>query len=205
MCCRPADPRRAILGDSRGGGPQWPVISNTTGVQPRGLARDRSTHPRPIRKPDKGLALGGPLWHPRIVTKRGSGRRSVGRHGGKASRGRARLGPSARDLVVVSRALTDLAEFLHNRQESAGRGRVILDRRVGERRRAPRAVDEDRRQSDRRRPPSDPTEALMRVLGFMVVPTGDGAARPGAARRTHAPRAPRRSQAAPRHRGRRRS
>jgi len=107
--------------------------------------------------------------------------------------------------VVVSRALTDLAEFLHNRQESAGRGRVILDRRVGERRRAPRAVDEDRRQSDRRRPPSDPTEALMRVLGFMVVPTGDGAARPGAARRTHAPRAPRRSQAAPRHRGRRRS
>ncbi|HEY7141961.1 MAG TPA: hypothetical protein VIE44_17840 [Methylomirabilota bacterium] len=89
----------------------------------------------------------------------------------RTSRARLRLGPSARDVVIVSRALADLAEFLQPRQESAGRGRVILDRRVGERRRAARAVERDRRQSDRRRPPSDPTEALMRVLGFMVIPT----------------------------------
>jgi hypothetical protein len=89
----------------------------------------------------------------------------------KTSRARIRLGPSASDVVIVSRALADLAEYLQPRHESAGRGRVILDRRVGERRRAARAVDQDRRQSDRRRPPSDPTEALMRVLGFMVIPT----------------------------------
>jgi hypothetical protein len=73
--------------------------------------------------------------------------------------------------VIISRALIDLGEFLQRRQESAGRGRVILDRRVAERRRASDGMDQDRRQSDRRRPPSDPTQALMRVLGFMVVPT----------------------------------
>ena len=87
---------------------------------------------------------------------------------------RARLGPSASDLVIVSRALADLAEYLQPRQESTGRGRVILDRRVGERRRAAERWSEDRRRSDRRRPPPS-LEALMRVLGFMVVPT---AARP---------------------------
>jgi hypothetical protein len=90
----------------------------------------------------------------------------------RPSRRRPRVGPAAGDLVIVSRALTDLADFLRERQESAGRGRVIVDRRVGERRRLPRRVDDDRRHSDRRRAASDPTEALMRVLGFMVVPPG---------------------------------
>ena len=89
----------------------------------------------------------------------------------KASGARVRRGPSAGDLVIVNRALADLAEFLQLRQESAGRGRVIMDRRVGERRRAAHTVEQDRRQNDRRHPPSDPTEALMRVLGFMVIPT----------------------------------
>jgi hypothetical protein len=82
------------------------------------------------------------------------------------------VGPSARDLVIVSRTLADLAEFLERRQESAGRGRVILDRRIGERRRAAHVVPDDRRQGDRRRGLADPAEALMRILGFMVVPAG---------------------------------
>jgi hypothetical protein len=81
------------------------------------------------------------------------------------------MGPSAKDLVIVSRALADLAEFLRRPQESAGRGRVVLDRRVGERRAATVTVDEDRRRSDRRQPPSG-AAALMQVLGFMVVPAG---------------------------------
>jgi hypothetical protein len=84
------------------------------------------------------------------------------------------MGPAAKDLVIVSRALADLAQFLQDRQQSAGRGRVILDRRVGERRRAVSRTDEDRREADRRQPPREATEALMRVLGFTVI-QGDGA------------------------------
>jgi hypothetical protein len=89
----------------------------------------------------------------------------------KLSGARARLGPATSDLVVINRALADLAEFLQLRQEAAGRGRVILDRRVGERRYAAHMVNQDRRQSDRRRPPLSSAEALMRVLGFIVIPT----------------------------------
>jgi hypothetical protein len=121
---------------------------------------------------------------------------------GKAS-ARARLGPTPSDLVIVSRALADLAEYLQPRHESAGRGRVILDRRVGERRREAHTVRDDRRQSDRRRPPTNPTEALMRVLGFMVIPTAPAAAsrHRGARRRTATPR--RATRAARNHRARR--
>jgi len=107
------------------------------------------------------------------TASRPSGRRPSS---GKAAAARARLGPTPADLVIVSRALADLAEYLQPRQESAGRGRVILDRRVVERRRAERTVRDDRRQSDRRQPPPDPAEALMRVLGFMVIPPGASSA-----------------------------
>jgi hypothetical protein len=123
---------------------------------------------------------------------------------GKSS-GRTRLGPTPSDLVIVSRALADLAEYLQPRHESAGRGRVILDRRVGERRRAAHSVKDDRRQSDRRRPPTNPTEALMRVLGFMVIPTApmpSGARHRGARRQTAASRRP--ARASGNHRARRR-
>jgi hypothetical protein len=91
----------------------------------------------------------------------------------------------ASDLVIVSRALADLADFLQSRQEASGRGRVILDRRVGDRRVEAVTVDRDRRRNDRRHPASA-GEALMRVLGFSVVPSGvqsDGAGRRPAARR----------------------
>jgi hypothetical protein len=135
------------------------------------------------------------------------GPRTVGRRAGpvKKAAARARLGPSAGDLVIVSRAMADLAQYLQPRQESSGRGRVILDRRLEERRRAARTVEQDRRQSDRRRPPANPTEALMRVLGFTVIPTAAAPARPSSRRRatpavpaSHAPGKSR--QAARRHR-----
>ena len=97
--------------------------------------------------------------------------RTQGAREGKASRrGRVRSGPSPEDLVIVSLALADLAEFLRVPQETSGRGQVILDRRVSERRHAAHLAAQDRRQGDRRRPPANPTDALMRVLGFTVVP-----------------------------------
>jgi hypothetical protein len=118
------------------------------------------------------------------------------------------LGPTAEDLVIVSRALADLAEFLRRPQESSGRGRVILDRRVGERRATALTVDEDRRRSDRRQPPPG-AAALMQVLGFMVVPAGKPAGEPATRRKaglsgrsSHPAR--RASRAAPGHRPRRR-
>jgi hypothetical protein len=110
--------------------------------------------------------------------------------------------------VIVSRAMADLAQYLEPRQATSGRGRVILDRRVEERRRAERTVDADRRQSDRRRqPPANSIEALMRVLGFTVVPTAATPRPPSSARSSKpghpAPRAPGKSRQAGRnHRAR---
>jgi hypothetical protein len=103
------------------------------------------------------------------MASRGSG----ARHGRRPARrrSRARMGPVASDLVIVSRALADLADFLQGRQEAAGRGRVVLDRRMGDRRVATVTVDRDRRRSDRRQPGLVGAEALMRVLGFTVVPS----------------------------------
>ena len=125
----------------------------------------------------------------------------------KASGARARAGPSAGDLVIVNRALADLAEFLQVRQEAAGRGRVVLDRRVGERRRTAHVVKQDRRESTRRRPPPNSTEALMRVLGFTVIPTAAFPAGRPSRRRVKRPvptsRPPRKSRRATRsHRAR---
>jgi hypothetical protein len=81
--------------------------------------------------------------------------------------------------VIVSLALAELADFLRVPQETSGRGQVILDRRVSERRHAAHLVAQDRRQGDRRRPPANPTDVLMRVLGFTVVPRDPSAARTG--------------------------
>jgi hypothetical protein len=100
--------------------------------------------------------------------------------------------------VIISRALAELAEFLEPRQQSAGRGRVVLDRRLGERRQTLQAARPDRRGNDRRQLPIGSTEALMRVLGFTVVPANGTragwASWQAPSRPAQAPRAPGRSR-----------
>ena len=120
------------------------------------------------------------------------------------------MGPAAGDLVIISRTLAELAEFLQERQASTGRGEVILDRRVGDRRVATVSVPDNRRRSDRRRPPPESTEALLRVLGFAIVPrpaaATNGARRPAVKPGRRVGRAParaRRAVAARRSRSRR--
>ena len=125
------------------------------------------------------------------MTRRG--RRTPARRARPQRGSKARLGPSAKDLVIVSRALADLAEFLRTPQESTGRGHVILDRRLGERRGAALSVEDERRRRDRRQPPPS-AQALMEVLGFMVVPAGKPPIEPsargeGGAVRSRPPRA----------------
>lgn len=105
---------------------------------------------------------------------------------------RPRVGPVASDLVIVSRALADLADFLRVRQEAAGRGRVILDRREGNRRVETVTVERDRRHRSDRRRDGTGAEALLRVLGFTVVPSGPPPAAPAprpAVKRTRPARA----------------
>jgi hypothetical protein len=158
--------------------------------------------------PEVPLASSNEMKHARPgrarTAPRSAGKRTASR---KVSRARVRLGPSTSDLVIVSRTLSDLAEFLERRQASAGRGRVVLDRRVAERRRRAHNVSEDRRRTDRRRDPPNPTEALMRVLGFTVtpagVPSGSSSRRPGPSP-VRATRRPHRPVAISRHRARRR-
>lgn len=80
-------------------------------------------------------------------------------------------------VIVVSRDSSSLYEGLKPRQEASGTDRVILDRRVGERRRSAEAGREsERRQQDRRAPALPAEQALMRVLGFMVLQPEPGAA-----------------------------
>jgi hypothetical protein len=115
-------------------------------------------------------------------------------------------------LIIVSRDHGDLYRSLQPAQEANGRDRVILDRRIAERRRADAPwAGPDRRRAERRAPVSPAERALMRVLGFAVVhpeeraaladPRGGevwgpaASAQPPAPRRTRAPAARRRSAA----------
>jgi hypothetical protein len=94
-----------------------------------------------------------------------------GRRAGRAAtRAAVQVGPGADDLIVVSRGLADLAAFLRPRHEPRGRGRVIVDRRAS-------ATATTRPPDERRHSPAA-AEALMRVLGFMVVPSADADAAP---------------------------
>ncbi len=73
-------------------------------------------------------------------------------------------------LIVLARDQATLYEFLKPRQESAvPRTLVLLDRRVGERRRDGLGVTPDRRRSDRRAQTPEAALALMSVLGFMIL------------------------------------
>jgi hypothetical protein len=225
--CSPSRPDDGGTGPSRGPRPRPNLIapgrvrggphhSRPAGVPPRcGYQR------RGLRATEESLGARDPVWHSRTQDEMCVPRPLMSAIGvGMARRGlrpparrarprrgsRGRLGPSAKDLVIVSRALVDLAEFLRTPQESTGRGRVVLDRRVAERRAAAVAVDQDRRRTDRRQPPPS-AEALMQVLGFMVVPAGKPPGEPvkrrsaERSRRAH-PRG-RAARGVRRHRGRR--
>jgi hypothetical protein len=75
-------------------------------------------------------------------------------------------------LIIVSRDHASLYRSLKPAQESNGRDRVILDRRVAERRQDDGLPPgPERRQAERRAPVSDADVALMRVLGFSVLDT----------------------------------
>jgi hypothetical protein len=80
-----------------------------------------------------------------------------------------------RTIIVLAKDQGSLYEFLKERQEAAGKGRVVLDQRVGERRRGTAPVNAERRRADRRAPVPDAARALMSVLGFAVLHPGDGA------------------------------
>ncbi len=78
-------------------------------------------------------------------------------------------------LIILSRDQATLYEFLKPRQEAGTpRTLVLLDRRVGERRRdghggdGPPTVPE-RRRGDRRAPTPEAALALLSVLGFMIL------------------------------------
>jgi hypothetical protein len=73
-------------------------------------------------------------------------------------------------LIILSRDHPELYRSLKPAQEANGRDRLILDRRVAERRQGvgpPRRPD--RRKGERRAPVTDADRALMLVLGFMVI------------------------------------
>ena len=122
-------------------------------------ATGRATPPetvRPIR-----LGARDPLWHPRTqdemralarVPREPAWPWDVAPSGGAPAPGKkpavqSAAGPVGQDLVIVSRALADLAEFLSPARSPRGAGASILDRRVEERR--------ARGSDGRRRPPAE--------------------------------------------------
>jgi hypothetical protein len=73
-------------------------------------------------------------------------------------------------VIVISRDHATFYEAIKARQESSGRDRVFLDRRVNEPRRLVNSGwTPDRRQRDRRASVSPSERALVSVLGFMVL------------------------------------
>jgi hypothetical protein len=83
-------------------------------------------------------------------------------------------------VIVLAPEQGALYEFLKPRQEKARRGRVVLERRVGERRRAAGSpVGRERRRRERRAATPVSAHALMSVLGFMVLHPEEGRPRRG--------------------------
>ena len=112
-------------------------------------------------------------------------RRGAPRHGSAPG---LVLRPTTSSSSAVS--LADLAEFLQERQASAGRGRVILDRRVGDRRVVTVSVRDDRRQNDRRHTASGAPRPSCRCWGSRSSAHGTSGD-PGPRRAARRPRAPR--------------
>jgi hypothetical protein len=73
-------------------------------------------------------------------------------------------------VIVVAPELNSWYEFIKPRQEwEYGTLVVLLDRRHGERRRERAGIDADRRQADRRTPPSGAAQAQLAVMGFAIL------------------------------------
>lgn len=73
-------------------------------------------------------------------------------------------------LIVLGRDQVSFYEFLKPRQERDGKTRVLLDRRIADRRgAAANGRVNERRAGDRRVPTSDAARAAMSVLGFIIL------------------------------------
>lgn len=159
----------------RPGRPRLRVSLTATTLPPR-LAPDATIPPAPGRpwRHDAGSA-GAARSRP---APGGPGAVRVVRAGGVPVRRRRSDRPRRRGrpapVIVLARDQAGLYEFLKERQEAAGKGRVILDRRLADRRRTATPVTRERRREDRRAPVPDAARALMSVLGFAVLhPEGD--------------------------------
>jgi hypothetical protein len=75
-----------------------------------------------------------------------------------------------RNLFVVSRRYPDLYEYLRERFASDVAVEVILDRRIGARRRTHRTHQAERRQADRRRRPEVEMELQTRSHAIITIP-----------------------------------
>jgi hypothetical protein len=74
-------------------------------------------------------------------------------------------------LVVVSRTRPDVFDYLRTSFAGDDRVEVLVDRRSGwGRRRKKRLREPERRQGDRRRPPSVETDLTLN--GYLIVPRG---------------------------------
>jgi tetratricopeptide (TPR) repeat protein len=76
-------------------------------------------------------------------------------------------GPGVPALLIVSMERPDLYDYLRQRIGAEATGQVIVDRRMGERRRLSKGHKPERRQADRRRQPGVGPE--LQRLGFAIV------------------------------------
>jgi hypothetical protein len=76
------------------------------------------------------------------------------------------------EIFVVARYNPQLYDYLQRAFSQEERVRIIMDRRVGERRQRGDAPPSDRRQSDRRR--HEDVDANLRERGVVILQSGDG-------------------------------
>jgi hypothetical protein len=80
----------------------------------------------------------------------------------------------ARNLFVVSRRYPDLYEYLRERFASDSAVEVILDRRVGQRRKIQTGFEGERRRGDRRHRPEVEIELQSRSHAIITIPDMSG-------------------------------
>jgi hypothetical protein len=79
----------------------------------------------------------------------------------------------ARNVFVASRRHPDLYEYLRERFATDQAVEVILDRRIGQRRRAQKPPGTERRRADRRRHPEVEVELETRSHAIITITDGD--------------------------------